>query len=324
MIVAGEGTERSVIAMFSLLQDKKSLAHAYLFIGSSGTGKSETALAIARWINCSDETKRKNAESCGICSSCVKILAGNHPDIYLITDGETDTIKIDQVRDILSQFALRPFMAQKKVFIIKNVEKLTADAANALLKTLEEPSASNLILLTTSVVDKVLPTVKSRCQAIHIPSFSRQKLVAELLKKGDMISGQAEFIAFLSDGSMSTAKHLLAEDVIALRNKVIDQYIFSKNSDDFIKLVLADDEKTKLFLKILLAWVRDAILLKSGVDDERISHRDRKKDLAEFVSKNSFASLNSLYHQVVETYKLLTDHFNIKTSVLIIKESFVV
>ncbi len=134
----------TILKRFAKLLVANRLAHAYLFVGPQGLGKSEAALSVAKLVNC----ERNDGTFCDECSSCRRITSGNHPDIYRLDRGEEETIKIEQVRELLSRTAFRPFEARRKVFIIKNIEDLTTEAGNALLKTLEEPTASNLLLLT--------------------------------------------------------------------------------------------------------------------------------------------------------------------------------
>lgn len=125
---------QSVMDRFAKLRQKQKLAHAYLFIGPAFIGKKETALGVAKLLNC-EQGDQINA-FCDQCSSCLKINAGSHPDIHLIESDFGETIKIDQVRNLIAQAKLRPFEATKKIFIMQNIENLTVEGANALLKVL--------------------------------------------------------------------------------------------------------------------------------------------------------------------------------------------
>ena len=150
---------QEIVERFKRLVKAGRLAHAYLFTGPSGIGKTETALELAQLVNCDDNS------ACGNCAQCRKIASGNHPDVYVIgTDGEG--IKIDDVRQMLGRVGLRAYEAKRKVFILRQVERMTMEAANALLKTLEEPAANTLMILTTAVPEAVLDTVKSRCHTV--------------------------------------------------------------------------------------------------------------------------------------------------------------
>ena len=112
----------SIVERFSMLNKKERLAHAYLFIGPSNIGKGETALAIAKLINCEQSGVKAY---CDICSACIKINSGNHPDVMIIDHEYGEAIKIEHIRALLNQSKLRPFLAERKVFIINNIENMT-------------------------------------------------------------------------------------------------------------------------------------------------------------------------------------------------------
>ena len=122
------------------------LAHAYLFLGPEGAGKTATALAFAKALVCGSE-----AGGCGVCPACRRADAGVHPDIHIIEHGEeTSEIKISQIRKLQEELSLTPFEAQKKAAVIDDAERLNPEASNAFLKTLEEPSRGTVLILTAS------------------------------------------------------------------------------------------------------------------------------------------------------------------------------
>ena len=210
-----------VLKRFSALLKNASLAHAYLFTGPVSVGKFETALAIAKLVNCE---KPVHNSSCGVCASCIKIDKGSHPDIYIfdaITKKEADAgsvrsgmriektedgkdnkeegksnnleIRISQIHFLSSRIQLRPFEAAKKVFIVKNADDLNQEAANALLKTLEEPSPNSLLILTSAFPQNIFDTIKSRCHMIQFFALTQDKLEAELIKGYDVDKKAAHF-----------------------------------------------------------------------------------------------------------------------------------
>jgi DNA polymerase-3 subunit delta' len=148
-----------ILIRFERIQSQERLAHAYLFVGPVQSGKSSTIMALAQMLNCEREGVDR---FCGECGSCRKISAGNHPDVLTIEAGVGETIKIEDIRTLIQRGGLRAFEAKWKVFMIRNAERLTKEAANALLKTLEEPNRQTLIFLTTSVPELCLDTIKSR------------------------------------------------------------------------------------------------------------------------------------------------------------------
>ena len=135
------------------------LSHAYLFLGAPGSGKSEAALALAQCIVCPNEGD-------GTCDECLRVRHRTHPDVHIIEPESATGYLVDQVRDIIDDVALAPVRAHHKVYILTNVGLLRREAANALLKTIEEPPAGVTFILIGRTVDAVLPTIVSRCQRV--------------------------------------------------------------------------------------------------------------------------------------------------------------
>lgn len=307
----------SILKRFAVLDQRKRLAHAYLFIGPSGIGKTETAVAVAKLMNCEDG---QEGIFCDTCSSCIKINTGNHPDVVVVDNGDDESIKIEQIRELLSRNRLRAFMANKKVFIIKNIENLTLDGANAFLKTLEEPAADSLLLLTASALETVLDTVKSRCHMIHFPSMSDHDLAGRLRDDHDVETENARLFAYFAQGSLGAAKKLKKARFIDKKNGLIDEFILNRPQEASIKSLLAKKDETKTFLNVLLSWMRDALLTKAGVRDNRLIHMDRIDELNVFAKKYTFEELQALNESVVKMCRLLADNLNIKLPLLIIGE----
>jgi len=151
-------------------------SQSYLFWGDEGVGKNLTARAFAKVLNCAGSS----GGLCGVstpCTSCSKIERGIHPDVKeVVPDG--DVIKKQQIIDIINVSAFRPFEARKRVIIIDSAHKMNASSANALLKTLEEPPEDTVLILITSAVNYILPTIRSRCQKIRFQRLSTDVVVA--------------------------------------------------------------------------------------------------------------------------------------------------
>src|SRR5262249_11963244 len=137
------------------------LPPSLLFVGPSGIGKRAIAMVVAQAVNCL--APPAPGDACGQCAACKRIARGVHPDVLVVEPGDSGTIKIDQVPDIVDRSGYRPFEGRRRVVVVDEADALVSPAQNALLKTLEEPPPSSIFILVTSRPDVLLPTVRSRC-----------------------------------------------------------------------------------------------------------------------------------------------------------------
>ena len=182
-------------------------AHAYLFCGSRGTGKTSAAKILARAVNCQDP---QNGDPCGVCQSCRTILSGTSLDVEEV-DAASNS-KVEQMRDLLAQVDYPPQFSKKKVYIIDEVHMLSASAFNALLKTLEEPPEYMIFILATTDPQKVPATILSRCQRFDFGRFTEEELVSRMrLAAGDAkVTDEAlSLIAQTAEGGMRDALSML-------------------------------------------------------------------------------------------------------------------
>ncbi len=312
-----------VLTRFSRLIKKDRLAHAYLLAGPRGSGKSETALMVAKLINCERRTRgdlpAEDIQGCGTCASCLKINSGNHPDVHRIDCGQEDSIKITQIRELTGRLQMRAFEAAMKVCIIKDIENLTAESSNALLKTLEEPAKDTLLLLTTSVPEENLKTVVSRCHVIKFYPLSVPAVRQQLMKEG-LDRALSQCLAQFSQGCVGKAKELNEEGFIRRKNDIIDNLILREGNDTYLKKILGGKPETQAALTVLLSWFRDLLLLKSGVRQDYLVHLDRYEELLTLEKKYSFAKVNGIIEEIVAALALLGENLNIKIPFILLKE----
>jgi len=307
----------AILRRFKVLIREERLAHAYLFIGPVGIGKFETALEVAKLVNCE---QLSNGMPCGTCGACIKISSGNHPDIHVIDSSRNEAIKIEQIRGIINSMQLKAYEASRKVVILRNIENLTPESGNALLKTLEEPPANSLLLLTTSVPEKNLDTIKSRCHAVHFFSASYEALEVQLAKEYSIKGSEAHFLAYYAEGFPQRARRFLEKGVLKQKNEILDKLVLSTNSDAYLKKVLSDKEKTKEVLDVLYSWFHDLVLLKAGAGEAQVVHQDRATELRVWTGKYTFQELQGILDEIVKTARLLDENLNIKIPLNIIKE----
>lgn len=261
------------------------VAHAYLFSGPSGVGKRAAALAFAQALNC--DMKQRSADSCqltaaqdgcGACRACRNIAKGLHPDVQVI-EPDGATVKIEQIRTLEADAALVPYEAQWKVFVLNSAERMTEQAANALLKTLEEPARGTMFILLTGTVSALLPTIVSRCQIVTFSPLPHGQIEALLREKG-MESSRARLIASLSRGSIERAFSPEVASLPATRDLLLEGVGRGLHDGPAALVELAeklakDREKLQQQLEILSAWLRDLMVAKASGRTDWLVNDDR-------------------------------------------------
>ncbi|MCA9400965.1 MAG: AAA family ATPase [Candidatus Omnitrophica bacterium] len=311
---------QAVVARFLKWHDRRHLAQSYLLTGPRDIGKLATAMAVAKALNCENTSKGSDDFYCSSCPSCVKIETMNHPDIHVL-EADGDTIKIEQIRQFLNQIRFCAFQAKIKIFIIKDIDKVTPEAGNALLKTLEEPSANSLILLTSAFPDRMLSTIRSRCHQVAFYPVSEEKLAEQLQKYYDIPNASTRFLAYFAEGCFGKAKRFYSGNILDFKNEVIQRFILTSDHEGFIKTVTADKDRTGLFLDIVLSWVRDMLFLKVDLDRRKLIFIEHQKDLEQMSRRYTLNDIQNIWEQVVNIRKLHAENLNIKIPLAILKES---
>ncbi|PIQ05861.1 MAG: hypothetical protein COW72_02475 [Candidatus Nealsonbacteria bacterium CG18_big_fil_WC_8_21_14_2_50_37_10] len=270
------------------------ISHAYLFAGPRGTGKTTLARLLAKAVNC-ENRKSGEYEPCNKCSSCLEIMQGNEMD--LIEIDAASHRGIDEIRELRDGIKFVPTKSKYKVFILDEAHQLSKDAANALLKTLEEPPSHAIFVLATTEIHKMIPTVISRCQRFDF----RRLTLPEIIKRLEIIAGKEkvkveraalELIALNSGGAIRDSEGLLdqaltfagsrgeikAEDIkdllglveVELVAKFCDFLCQKKASEaiNFLNEVTDRGADLQEFAKILINYLRQALILKiTGVEE---------------------------------------------------------
>jgi DNA polymerase III subunit delta' len=194
------------------------LPHALIFSGIAGIGKRTTAKAVAMALNCRQSTNRIN--SCGQCPTCRQIISSSHPDVIFI-EPQGNVLRIDQIRNLLSNLSMKPYVADHRVVIISDAQSMNKEAANALLKVLEEPPTNTTLILTVLQKSNLLPTIISRCRHISFHPLSSNEIISLLQDTKGIDGSFIETAAALSEGSLTKAKQLAANIWREQRNWLI-------------------------------------------------------------------------------------------------------
>jgi DNA polymerase-3 subunit delta' len=254
------GQERALLVLQKALSGAR-LAHAYLFYGPSGVGKKLTALQFTKALYC----LKPDTDACEACPVCHKIAMGNHPDVVCIAPDDT-TIKIEQVRAIQHRLNYKPYEEQRTTVIIDGCESLTPPAANALLKTLEEPPDNTLLLLITGNKSALPLTIISRCQLVPFRPLSPAHLHAILTRQG-IDSETATLVASLAEGRLDRFSQGDFTRLLAMRQsayKVLQEVTQSTAATVFLQArqLAGKREQCEELLRWLSLLCRDLTMLK--------------------------------------------------------------
>jgi len=286
--------------------EKSRFSGAFIFSGPEGIGKKMVAKIIAGQLNCTGQGDRP----CGSCSGCLKIQNETHPDLHIIQNGQSQ-IKMEDIRGILRQANLRPYEGSVKVFIIDNAHKLNSEAANSLLKVLEEPPKDVLIILITHKPQNIIKTVLSRCQEIKFSPLMRAQLETVLIKNYALDNTSAHFLAYYAEGRLGLALRLKDTPLLREKNKIFDAFILSSKPLDHF-MMNQSKEQLQVCLNVLASWFRDIYLLKAGLSDKEVIHLDRRNDLLKLIPRFSFKQLDEIMLALSESSLYLEKNINSK------------
>lgn len=258
------------------------LAHAYIFEGGRGTGKRGAATLLAKSFLCEATVA---ANPCLTCRECRRAESGNHPDIHTLRP-EGATIKVDQIRELKKEFSMRGVETQKKIYIVEEADKMSASAANSLLKFLEEPDGEALAMLLTTNAYKMLPTILSRAQVMNFSPLSPDRITRALAAAGYK-ERDAGIVAKLTS-DLTEAEQLFEENWITqAREKVIQLIddLIKRPADAYITLhetiipFFKEREDIQLALDLMMLWYRDVLRMQVGQSNE-IVYIDQEDMLA--------------------------------------------
>jgi DNA polymerase-3 subunit delta' len=286
------------------------LSHAYIFSGPVGTGRSEMALALAKAIYC----KASVDDACGECLECRKVEHGNHADLHIVhPDGAS--IKIEQIRELQKEFAYRASASGTKIYILHHAEKMTVQAANSLLKFLEEPVSKVMAILITENGNALLPTIQSRAQWISFNPMPRDEMMLALLQEGHpavLVQPAVHITA-----GMEAARELIAGNWFAEMRNVVLQLAketltrFPSSivtiQQKLIKTELAD-HMSSLF-DLLILWFKDMVQLRLGRRDNLV-YTDQLDWMGSLASSREVQDWVQMMDQAVSLQKRLRFNAN--------------
>ena len=267
----------AVIAGLRAAFQRDRVPHAYLFAGPDGVGKEVVAASFARLLMC--RSPAEGPDGCGTCRACRMSADGRHPDLVQVApDGPL--IKIAQIREVIQALRYPPLEAPNRVVIVHEAERMHEPAANALLKTLEEPTPRNVFILVTAHSETLLATIRSRCQQVRFTALDRELVADWLRRMRDLAPALADELAAMSGGSLGEASKLTDPAFLERRDALVDTVGGLARMGHGELLALAegmgkDKESLPQVLDILRMIFRDALLRASGAEVAALTFRGR-------------------------------------------------
>jgi DNA polymerase-3 subunit delta' len=302
------------------------VAHAYLFAGPAGIGKGTLALRFAQALIC----ERGDGTPCLVCRTCKRVEHGNHPDVRTISlatqaaaqkpdETRARELKIDTVREWQRDIDLRPFEASRRVFILDDADTLTDQAANAMLKTLEEPPPYAVLILVAHGIAGLLPTIVSRCRVLRLRPLARADIAAALKAREHIPDADAELLAAWSGGRFGWA--LAAHGNPALveqQQNILDTAAELRSGGRVARLKWAegrakeyrtDAEGIYIWLSVWQRWWWDVLLVASGCG-EALAFPDRREDISALASTIPLPAIHAFLRHIDRAREQLADNVN--------------
>ncbi len=331
--------QRLAVGLIKRAIEEKRFAHAYLFIGPDGAGKSFLAKAFAKALNCD----KAGAGPCGECVSCGKVETKNHPDVGWFTykigkkrsdktgekrsdvndgwirpnsldpDKKAPYVNIDMIRFLQQAMSFKPYEGRTKVYVIDGADNMTEEAANCLLKSLEEPPKDTVIILLASNISMLLPTIVSRCQKVMFYPLDEDSVKKELMEKYGLDEKKAACVSRFGEGSLGKAIETLKEDALAKRDKVVDEFISPKPLG-YEDAWLYEEPRDKVndILSTLAVYFRDLLVFNLSGDAGLMVNLDKADEIAHNSTRYSAGRLEEIIEAIAATQERIKRNANVK------------
>jgi DNA polymerase-3 subunit delta' len=302
----------------SAIQNGK-VSHAYIIHGEKNAGKEFIADTFAMALQCEkqDTNDPSSVEPCMECHACKQAITKNQPDIITLVHEKPGTIGVEDVRNgIISNVYVRPYSSKWKIYIINDAEKMSIQAQNALLKTLEEPPDYVVIMLLTSNISVLLPTIISRSTVLNMRPVEDKVVRKYLMERIHVPDYQADICIAFARGNIGKAKHLAtSEDFDNIKNEAVRVLKYANEMDmsEFAAAInQIKDYKMNIedYLDILLIWYRDILLFKATNDPDSLVFREEIKSIRNRADRSSYEAIERIIEAIEKTKARLKANVN--------------
>ncbi|NLP16205.1 MAG: DNA polymerase III subunit delta' [Clostridiales bacterium] len=303
-------------------------SHAYIFHGEDGMGKKSLSFVFAKTLQCNE----KSVQPCNKCKSCKQADSENHPDIMWITH-EKLSIGVDDIRtQINADILVKPYQSRYKIYIIDEADKMTENAQNALLKTIEEPPEYAIILLLACSTQSLLPTILSRCVVLDLKPIDKQLIKEHLMEKLQIPDYVAEIAAGFCGGNVGKAIKYASSDDFEIKKEDIFhilRYIDEMEHHEIIagiKTISENKSSVYDYIDLMMLWFRDVLMLKATNDPNLLLFKDEFQTIKKQAKIRSYDRIENIIKALEEAKDKLKANVNfditIELMLLSIKENY--
>lgn len=273
------------------------ISHAYIINGEKSSGKEFIAKVFSMALQC----EKGGDNPCQECHSCKQALSGNHPDIIRVIHEKPGTISVEDIRaQVNNDVVIKPYSSPYKIYLINEAEKMTVQAQNAILKTLEEPPEYVVILLLTTNVDVLLPTILSRCVVLNMKPVADEQIKKYLMEQMQVPDYKAEVCVAFARGNVGKARLLAAsEDFENVKTEAISllKYIQDMELHEIVAAIKKINEyKLEVgdYLDIIAIWYRDVLLFKATRDVNHMIFREEITTIRKVAQRSSYEGIEEI------------------------------
>lgn len=301
----------------------ETVSHSYIFSGEDGVGKGLFAEEFAKMLQCSAQTEKP----CGHCRSCIQAASHNHPDIIYVQHEKPGTIGVDDIRKgLVNDIQIRPYQGSYKIYIIDEAEKLSIQAQNAMLKTIEEPPAYGIVLLLTSNLSTFLPTIRSRCVELSVRPVTDVEEDAYLRSRGVPPEKIPSIIRFTRGNLGKALKMAGSDDFMDMIQKLqsVLKQVHSMNTEQLIQTVAllgTYQSEIKDCLDFIEQWYRDVLLFKATNDMNLLIFQEEGFELKRAVQRISYEGIEAILQAIQRARRRLDANVNFDLTIQLLLET---
>lgn len=291
------------------------VSHAYILSGEQGMGRKTLAKAFAMTLLC----EKSDKEPCMECHSCKQILSGNHPDVIWVTHEKLNSIGVDDIREQINDtIQIKPYSSAYKIYLVDEAEKMTVQAQNALLKTIEEPPAYAIIILMTTNEETFLPTILSRCIKLKLKPLKDQTISSYLTESMGISENQADVFAAFARGNLGKAIHLAESEEFQAVYQTMLALLKHLRSMDIAELMetirkLKDDNlNLDECLDFMQLWYRDVLMFKVTKDMNLLIFKEEYSAINDMSKNSSYQGLEAVLESIEKARARLRANVNME------------